>query len=113
MSQLTKILSEISKGKVLSEADERLGQLIAAIREHGGAGSLQLTLKIRSISGATVQVEGASAVKMPPIIQTPSIFFTTEENTLSRNNPDQAELFRTIPGGAPEEEKTNAAHANN
>lgn len=102
MSQLTKILSEIGKGKVLSEADERLGQLIAAIREHGGAGSLQLTLKIRSLSGATVQVEGASAIKLPPIIQPVSIFFTTEENTLSRNNPDQAELFRTIPGGVEE-----------
>ena len=101
MSQLTKILSEISKGKVLAEADERFGQLIAAIREHGGVGTLQLNLKIRSISGATVQVEGASVVKLPPIIQPPSIFFTTDENTLSRNNPDQAELnFRAIPGGA-------------
>ncbi|SRR5258707_6634401 len=112
MSQLTKILSEISKGKVLAEADERFGQLIAAIREHGGAGTLQLNLKIRSISGETVQVEGASLVKLPPIIQPPSIFFTTEENTLSRNNPDQAELnFRAIPGGA--EQTTNAAEAIN
>jgi hypothetical protein len=102
MSQLTKVLSDIAKGKVLGEADERLAQLIAAIREHGGAGTLQLTLKIRSISDGTVQVEGASAVKLPTFIQPASIFFTTEENTLSRSNPAQGELpLRAIEGGAP------------
>lgn len=102
MSQLTKVLSDIARGKVLGEADDRLAQLISAIREHGGAGSLQITLKIRAISDGTVQVEGASAVKLPTFVQPASIFFTTEENTLSRSNPSQGELpLRAIEGGAP------------
>lgn len=111
MSQLTKVLSDIAKGKVLSEADDRFGQLVAAIREHGGAGTIQLTIKIRSISDGTVQVEGSSVVKLPSFVQPASIFFTTEENTLSRNNPTQGELFlRAIEGGAqePPEQKKEA-----
>lgn len=103
MSQFVKLLSEVSKGKLIDEADARLAEIVKTIRDNGGAASLTLTFKFRAMGGETVTVEATAAEKLAKPVLMPSIFFLTEENTLSRNNPNQPDLFRALDGGAKKE----------
>lgn len=111
MSQFVKLLSELSKGKLVEEADDRLGEIVKTIRENGGVASLTLTFKFRAMGGETVTVEGTTAEKLAKPVLMPSIFFLTEENILSRSNPNQPDLFRALDGGAKKETNGGGAKA--
>lgn len=112
MSAFVKTLSDCQKGAVLGELDESLSKLVAAIREHGGAGQIGLVLKIKSMNENMVSVTGDVTVKVPKATKTFSFFYVTEDDLLSRDNPNQSELnFREIEGGK-KDENADATAAN-
>lgn len=86
---------EIEKGNGLHELDTALADLVAAVRRTGGKGRITYTLEvaaIKSTDGAQVTLADEVKVKLPTRPRRPSIFFTTRDNGLSRNDPGQLEL---------------------
>lgn len=112
MSQVIRLLQELQKGKSLAKADEKMSELINAIRSVGKKGSVTIKLSVRSLNEGSVHVEATVSASIPEVEFPPSIFFTTEENGLSRKDPNQEELKLTIErGGLAQEVKPQTATA--
>lgn len=112
MSQTISLLQQLQRGKVLEESDNRLAELIHAIRDHGKSGKLTLEFEFRSLSSGTVSISGRVKCTAPSETQPPSIFFTTELDGLSRNNPEQVEMdLKAVEGGKTEIHHSTASAA--
>ena len=91
-------LAHLRKGAVLDDASEQFRQLIEQVKETGLAGELNLKLTIKPVDpdGHQVQIIDQIKVTPPKRSKGTSLFFTTDENGLSRNDPDQGELFSEV-----------------
>lgn len=87
---------ELNKGETVAELNKRLADLIAAVRSTGKGGALSLNLKVtpsQKGSGELVFVEADVKVKLPAPTKGSTLFFTTEDNRLSRRDERQEDLF--------------------
>lgn len=95
-------LQDLRHGASAEELSEQLSVLIAAVRETGKGGELIYKIKIKPANKGqirTVIVEDEINLKKPGFDRESSIFFTTDDNCLVRNDPRQRELeLKTIPG---------------
>lgn len=100
MANFQETLANINKGSINPQLDEKLRDLIQAVRLSGKAGAVSLTLKVAPLKGnaEVVTVEPAVTVKLPVSEAGKTVFFTTEKGELVRNDPRQQELpgLRTI-----------------
>ena len=80
MANYAQTLSDIYRGGLLSELDEKLSEVVKAAELTGKQGSLALTLKIKT-KGNSGQVE-----------ITPVLMFATPEGNLQRQDPRQRNL---------------------
>ncbi len=90
-----KTLREIRAGLVITELSQKLSELVAAVRATGKGGKLRLDLAIKPASkGETVcvMVEDDITVKLPKPERANTIFYSTEDNLLQRNDPRQSEF---------------------
>ena len=88
-------LRELRSGRALDELAHRLNEVVAAVREHGGAGELRLTLKIRPASKgdpSALLVIDVVKTKIPEREASATVFFPDADNNLMRSNPKQPEL---------------------
>lgn len=94
MDPFQNTLQNIEAGKLARDLDEKLAELIGKIKERGKTGSLTLTLKIKpsDMDAESVSVIANVKVSEPAKAERASIFFTTEDNRLVRDNPAQKEL---------------------
>lgn len=94
MDAYLQTLKDIDKGNLAGELSEKLADLIGLVKERGKAGSIALTLKIKPIDedGESVTVIAGVKVTEPAKVERASIFFTTTDNQLVRDNPAQTEL---------------------
>jgi hypothetical protein len=96
------VLSEISKGTVADEAATELAKLVAAVQETGKKGSVTVTIQVAPYKGNDEVVNvSAAVIAKPPRAETPtSIFYTSADGNLSRNDPNALPLFpeHDIPG---------------
>jgi hypothetical protein len=110
-----KTLREVRAGFAMNELSEGLAKLVESVRASGKSGKLVLELKIKPASkGETVCVliEDDITVKCPKPEKASSIFFTTEDNQLQRNDPRQMTMeLREVP--APKQELKEVAKAVN
>jgi hypothetical protein len=110
-----KTLREVRAGMAMSELSEGLANLVQAVRASGKGGKLVLELKIKPASkGETVCVfiEDEITVKAPKPEKASSIFFTTEDNLLQRQDPRQMVMeLREVP--APKQELKEVKNAVN
>jgi hypothetical protein len=99
-----KTLQEIRSGYALSEASEKLAEVVNAVRATGRNGALTLRLNIKPASRGetvTLMVEDEIVVKLPKLDRPQTVFFAGENNLLQRNDPRQKEMeFRAVPSGA-------------
>jgi hypothetical protein len=95
------ILYALNKGRTHEQLSEALRGLTKAVTTTRKAGKLQLVLAVKPQPG----VEGAVLVtadvraSTPKFDQPASIFYTTDDGDLVRNDPTQPSLFREITTG--------------
>ena len=96
-------IGQLNKRGTVSELDDALSNAIKQVRLTGKAATITYQLKIKPDTGDAERVEIQDSIKVQtanPMRKT-SIFYTTEEGTLSRDNPDQPPLPGIVEGGAP------------
>ena len=96
-------LRELRNGVTIEELGDEMAKLVAAVRSTNKAGKLVLTLSIRPATkgdATTVTLEDGIVTKLPVPDRRATIMFTTEQNGLSRKDPNQQELkLREVSGG--------------
>jgi len=94
MNSFQQTLQQIDGGNLADDLAEKLANLIGAVKERGKAGALSLGLKIKPLDADADSVSVVATVKVtePAKMERASIFFTTDANTLVRNNPAQTEM---------------------
>ena len=88
-------LQDQRKGELLHECSQRLAELVSACRETGKSGTLTLKLTVnipKQAEAGTVYVHDEVTIKTPKPRRDGSLFFTTDDNRLTRANPNQREL---------------------
>lgn len=86
-------VQEQRNGGLHGELSDKLAALVLAALEHGKAGALQLTIKVKpNADGITVTVTDAVKATLPEGDRGAAIYFVDEEGNLSRRNPAQIEL---------------------
>jgi len=105
MANFLEVVASHRSGDIMPELDEKLTEVLQAVRETGKEGALTLTLKIRPYSKnkiETVLIEDEIKSKIPELTKGGSIFFATEDNELHLNDPRQQTLeLREIPTERP------------
>ncbi|WP_311208778.1 MULTISPECIES: hypothetical protein [unclassified Aeromicrobium] len=84
-------LREVQNGRTHEELTEKLADVVAAVRETGKAGKLQLTLTIKPMKGNVdmLLVDDTVVVKAPQHDRKSSLFFPDENGNLTRSDPNQ------------------------
>ena len=88
-------LIALNKGATQAELEEKLKQVVAAVRATARGGSISLSLKITpgaKNNAELVFIEPEIKVKMPTEPKTQTLFYTTEDNRLTRNDERQQDL---------------------
>lgn len=85
------LLSEMRGGRSLSDLSEAVAQCVAAVKDTGKAAKLVYTMIITPRGNAVVLGDKVET-KLPLPARDESVFFTTQENTLTRRDPNQQEL---------------------
>lgn len=89
------VLQQFRSGESIHELSEALMALVGAVRQTQKGGTLTYQIKIKP-HGEAVAMTDEIKIKAPEIRET-KIFFTTDDNQLVRDNPDQKEMeFREV-----------------
>lgn len=93
-SDFAATLAEVNKGRSPFELSQALDKLVRAVRETGKPGKLVYTLTINPVpkTESQVGVTDDIDIKLPKPNRFQSLFFTTKDNRLSRENPDQMQI---------------------
>lgn len=88
------VLVGLRKGEVLTELSHAMQEAIQSVKEHGKSATVILKLEIAAANGDASQVSVTEDIstKLPKPPKQNSIFFTTDQNTLSRRDPNQQEM---------------------
>lgn len=94
MNSFHRTIQEVDGGALSDDLAEKLSELIGKVKERGKAGSISLTVKVKPLNSDvdTVSVVANVKVTEPAKPERASTFFTTDDNTLVRNNPRQTEM---------------------
>ena len=90
-TDLCDLITDLDYGQVHQELSRELSELIAAVEEHGKAGSMTLTINVRP-EGQMALVQVASSVKAPKKPYNASMFYYGESGSLHREDPRQMSL---------------------
>lgn len=87
----SQVLTNISFGDAAASASNQLADLVKAVQEHEREGVLTvvLTVKPRGKDSGQVEVSAKITSKAPVPDIAPSMFFTTKDGGLVRENPRQ------------------------
>ncbi len=88
-------LQELRGGECVADLGFALNEVVRGVRETDKAGELVLKIKIRPAtknSGGAMIVQDEVIAKAPTPDVEPSFFFSTVDNNLQRNNPNQPSL---------------------
>lgn len=106
-------LREIRSGNCLDELSVQLNDLVAAVRNTGKSGEIILKVKVTPAGSGRVeaiQVDDSIIVKMPELPKPSTLFFTTDDNNLQRQDPRQKSFGLDVVEShkKPEPEKASA-----
>jgi hypothetical protein len=85
-------LAQLGKGASLAELSAELTKVVTAVRTTHKAAELKYKIKIvpvKGTDGTQVIVTDDVSVKMPSNDRKPTLFFTDEDGSLSRKDPNQ------------------------
>lgn len=89
------MLVDLRRGATLAELDEKLAELVEAVRGTGKPGRAILELRIKPASkgsGNVLMIEDTLRVVSPTLDRETTVMFADKENRLSRKDPDQLTL---------------------
>lgn len=98
MRPFTDVLREMRKGRIVDQASEMLAELVRAVDATDKAGTLTVKLTVKpDKSGGREKVLSAVVTSSVPRHELPdAIFFSDVDGNLSRNDPDQREMFTDV-----------------
>lgn len=80
------------RGELLHEGDAKLTELMEAIRETGAGGSLTLKLSFKVNKAGQLEVSPDLTVKKPARALGTGIYFASDDNRLTRRDPNQLDI---------------------
>lgn len=86
-------LSSFRRGALIAEADDVLGDLMTAIKETGGKGTLTITLPFKVNNAGQVECDPTIACKKPVTPLGTGIYYVDEDGGLTRRDPNQDDMF--------------------
>ena len=90
--QFTDVIGDLAGGEIASELTAALADVVAAVNETRKVGSLTLSIKVRPNSDSTVMVTTDIKAKAPEPPRGDTLFFTTTDGSLRRDDPKQRDL---------------------
>jgi len=90
--QFTEFLVQQRQGRTHADLTTGFNDLLEAVRSTGKGGSITLTVKVKPEGGRLMKVSDEVTTKLPKADRDPALFYVTDDNELSRDNPDQPRL---------------------
>ena len=95
----TRTVAQINAGGSADELSQSLAAVVKAVKATGKKGRITYTLDVAPASrGDVVAVKLTDDIKvtMPKLSRPESIFFSTDDGSLQRNDPRQNEMVLTV-----------------
>lgn len=88
------LLTLLDHGAAHAEASRALHDLVAAVRDTGKAGAMNIKIVVKPVSGSSHQMLVAAVVTAKPPQSDPgaAVFFTDDAGNLVRHDPRQPEI---------------------
>lgn len=100
MRLITDILREYRNGRAADVASQKMAELVRVVDETGKSGTLTITFKVKPEKGGGSQKTIACDIKakMPELDLPEAVFFSDDEGSLHRSDPQQREMFAEAGG---------------
>ncbi|SEN94942.1 hypothetical protein SAMN04488103_109165 [Gemmobacter aquatilis] len=85
-------LQTFRRGELLNEGDQKLTELMEAIRDTGGNGSLTLKINFKVNKAGQLEATPDLTVKKPARALGTGIYFATDDGRLTRRDPNQMDI---------------------
>lgn len=86
-------LQSFRRGELLSQADDRLEELIEAVQRTGAKGEITIKLPFKVNDAGQIECVPSIAMKKPQPALGTGIYFATDEGRLTRRDPNQSDFF--------------------
>ena len=104
-NRFVSLLENARRGDTLDELDEKLGDLLEAVRRTGKGGALHVTFRVALASkgdNGTLTVNDSVRAVIPEADRALTVMYATDDNLLQRNDPRQGSLELAVPTPKPE-----------
>ncbi len=93
-SDVLDVLKQIRQGHLVYEMNQEVEKVVEAVRDTRKGGELTLKIKIKPLKAGSdaLDVDAEVTAKIPKPPRPVSIFYPTQDNTLSRTDPRQMRL---------------------
>lgn len=91
-------LSGFRRGMLLSDADEKLGKVVAAIRETGGNGEVSIKLPFKLNKAGQLECPPEIKAKIPNRPIGTGFYFVSDDNRLTQRDPNQLDIEDALAG---------------
>lgn len=86
-------IQSFRRGELLSEGDDKLKELIAAIRMTGTKGSMTIELPFAINKAGQLECQPAVKIKKPVRSMGTGIYYMTDDGELTRRDPNQLDMM--------------------
>lgn len=112
MSALFETLKSQRKGAFIEDFEEKFAELVNAVHDTNKGGKITVTLKIKplkpGVEADTVTLDDDIVLALPKADKKSSVFYTTQNGTLSRTDPNQMEMkLETVKDDEEERKEAN------
>lgn len=89
---ITFTLQQLENGRLIDDLSDMQAEIVQAVSETGRMGELKLHLKYKKESDGVLSIECKMTKSVPENERGKSIFYSTPEGNLERNNPNQVSM---------------------
>lgn len=86
-------LQSFRRGELLREANDQLEEVVRAVKDTGGKGSVTISLPFKMNDAGQLECVPSINSKRPRRALGTGIYFATDDGQLTRRDPDQREMF--------------------
>jgi hypothetical protein len=90
---ITEVLLTLNNGGTVEQLQTEIRDVVAAVQDAGGTGTVTLKLSIKKNGDIGVLVSDSISSTKPKVKSADSMFFVTDDHSLTRKNPDQFTLM--------------------
>lgn len=87
------LIQSFRRGELLDQADQRLVEVIDAIRDTGGDGCLTITLPFKMNKAGQIECTPDLKAKVPRRALSTGIFYANDDGRLTRRDPNQMDMM--------------------